>query len=150
MVPVLPSRLSKQNAKMPSSWQLFWLVDLTLDVYLFYMVFDRKRAVYFFGKVAISGHIFQYQCLCQCQCGQWQSQTILIIKNVVSQLDFCHGVIIAENPSNNSYFGPKQLKLRSSCFRAQKILDFHGPTLPMALVIDLPASKTLHTGPYKS
>ena len=29
-------------------------------------------------------------------------------------------------------------------------LDYHGPTLPMAHVMDLPASKTLHTGPYKS
>ena len=29
-------------------------------------------------------------------------------------------------------------------------LDFHGPTLPMGGVMDLPQSNTLHTGPYKS
>jgi len=28
--------------------------------------------------------------------------------------------------------------------------DFHGPTLPMALVMDFPPSNTLYTGPYKS
>jgi hypothetical protein len=31
---VLPSRLSKKYAKMASSRQLFWLVDLPLDVYV--------------------------------------------------------------------------------------------------------------------
>ena len=49
-----------------------------------------------------------------------------------------------------NFFGPKQVSLGSSCFRAQKSLDFHGPTLPMALVMDLPPSNTLHTAPYKS
>ena len=29
-------------------------------------------------------------------------------------------------------------------------LDFHGPTFPMALVMDLPPSNTLHTGLYQS
>ena len=48
------------------------------------------------------------------------------------------------------FFGPKQLLLCTSCFRAQKSIDFHGPTLPMALSMDLPASKELHTGPYQS
>jgi len=47
-------------------------------------------------------------------------------------------------------FGPKQLSLHSSCFRAPKSLDFVGLTLPMALVMDLPLSNTLHTGLYKS
>jgi len=28
--------------------------------------------------------------------------------------------------------------------------DFHGPTLPMARVMDLAESKTLHTGPDQS
>jgi hypothetical protein len=33
--------------------------------------------------------------------------------------------------------------------RAQKVLDFQGPNpLPLALVLDLPASKPLRTGPY--
>ena len=36
---MLPSRLSKKYAKMARSRQLFWLVDWTLDVYLFYIVF---------------------------------------------------------------------------------------------------------------
>ena len=39
---VLPSRLSKKNAKMASSRQLFWLVDLTLDVHLFHIVFEKN------------------------------------------------------------------------------------------------------------
>ena len=34
-----PSRLSQWYANLASSRQLFWLVDLPLDVYLFYMVF---------------------------------------------------------------------------------------------------------------
>ena len=33
--------LSSWYANMASSWQLFWLVDLPLDVYLFYMVFGN-------------------------------------------------------------------------------------------------------------
>ena len=35
-------------------------------------------------------------------------------------------------------------------FWAPKNRDFHGPTLAMARVMDLPKSKTLHTGPYQS
>jgi hypothetical protein len=35
-------------------------------------------------------------------------------------------------------------------YRAQKTLSFHSNPLPLALVMDLPASKTLRTGPYKS
>jgi len=31
-----------------------------------------------------------------------------------------------------------------------KSLDFLGPPLPMAIEMDLPASKPFHTGPYKS
>ena len=49
-----------------------------------------------------------------------------------------------------NFFGPKQLSVCSSGFRAPKSLDIHGPTLPMALVMDLPPSNTLHTGPYQS
>jgi len=39
---VLPSRLSQWYANLASSRQLFWLVDLPLDVYLFYMVFHSN------------------------------------------------------------------------------------------------------------
>jgi len=35
-------------------------------------------------------------------------------------------------------------------FVAQKSWDFHGPTLPMARVINFPKSKKLHTGLYQS
>jgi hypothetical protein len=34
-------------------------------------------------------------------------------------------------------------------FRAQKSLHFQGPPLPMALEMDLPASKSSHPAPYK-
>jgi hypothetical protein len=36
-------------------------------------------------------------------------------------------------------------------YRAQKNSQFPGPNpLPLALVMDMPASKALHTGPYES
>ena len=41
------------------------------------------------------------------------------------------------------FFGPKQLSLSLSCFRAQKSLDFPGPTLPMARVMSLPRIKII-------
>ena len=46
---MLPSRLSQWDANLASSRQLFWLVDLPLDIYLFYMVFgidggERREA----------------------------------------------------------------------------------------------------------
>jgi len=44
---------------------------------------------------------------------------------------------------NLDFFGPKQLSLRSSCFRAQKSLDFHAPTLPIARVMSLPCIKII-------
>ena len=34
-----------------------------------------------------------------------------------------------------AFFWPKQLLPCLSCFRAQKSLEFHGPTLPMARVM---------------
>ena len=59
-----------------------------------------------------------------------------------------HFIQLFKNPIQIRFhfFGPKQLSLCSSCFRAQKSLDFHGPTLPMTHVMDLPPSNTLHTG----
>ena len=43
---VLPSRLSKKYAKMASSRQLFWLVDLPLDVYVsIYIVFGAASTI---------------------------------------------------------------------------------------------------------
>jgi len=41
------------------------------------------------------------------------------------------------------FFEPKQLSLCSSCFRAQKSLDFHGPTHPMARIMPLPRIKII-------
>ena len=46
---VLPSRLSQWYANLASSRQLFWLVDLPLDVYLFYMGFGITPSP-LFGK----------------------------------------------------------------------------------------------------
>ncbi len=51
------------------------------------------------------------------------------------------------------FWGPKCHSPNNSMpfYRVQKSLDFQGPNaIPLSLVMDLHASKTLHTGPYKS
>jgi hypothetical protein len=54
-----------------------------------------------------------------------------------------------ENLENLDFFWPKW-HARSRCyFRAQKGLDFQGPPLLLALVMELPASKSLRPSPYK-
>ncbi len=45
--------------------------------------------------------------------------------------------------------GPNGTRFARCHFRVQKSLDFQGPLLLMALVIDLPALESLHPAPYK-
>ncbi len=46
------------------------------------------------------------------------------------------------------FLGPNGTRSASYHFRAQKIFDYQGPSLPVALVMDLPASKSLRPAPY--
>jgi hypothetical protein len=52
-------------------------------------------------------------------------------------------------PGNLTFLGPNGTLFARCHFRAQKSLDFQCPPLPMALVIDMPDSKSLLTVPYK-
>jgi hypothetical protein len=54
-----------------------------------------------------------------------------------------------KSPSNSAQIGPKWHSLRSLPFQGPKKSRFKGPPLPMALVMDLPASKSLRTLPSK-
>jgi hypothetical protein len=47
------------------------------------------------------------------------------------------------------FFGPNDTRFARCHFRAQKSLDFQGPPLPMALEMDIPASKSLRLATYK-
>ncbi len=56
-------------------------------------------------------------------------------------------------PGNLNFFGPQMAlpKLHDAITQFLKKSRFQGPNpLPLALVMDLPASKALCTGPYKS
>ncbi len=50
---------------------------------------------------------------------------------------------------NGTFLGQNDTCFARYHFRAQKSLDFQGPALPMALEMDLPASKSLCPVPYK-
>ncbi len=50
------------------------------------------------------------------------------------------GPLKGVGPENLDFFGPKLYSLHTLPFQDHKSLDFQGPTLPMALVMDLSAS----------
>jgi hypothetical protein len=54
-------------------------------------------------------------------------------------------------PGSQDFLGPVHRAVRRVPFGAQKSQDFQGPTpLPLSQVMELPASKSLCTGPYQS
>ncbi len=52
-------------------------------------------------------------------------------------------------PESLDFFVPKWHSLRSLPFKGPKSLDFQGPPLQTALVMDLPPSKSIRPAPYK-
>jgi hypothetical protein len=56
-------------------------------------------------------------------------------------------------PGDQDFFGPYEMALsrQANAIWAQKSRDFQDPTpLPLAQIMDLRASKALHTGPHQS
>jgi hypothetical protein len=53
------------------------------------------------------------------------------------------GALEGVGPGNLDFFGPKWHSLPCCNFRAQKSLDFHGPTLTMALVMGIARLKII-------
>jgi hypothetical protein len=59
------------------------------------------------------------------------------------------GPLEGAGPENLDFLSPNGSRFACCYFRAQKSLNFQGPTLPVALEINLSASKSLHPEPYK-
>jgi hypothetical protein len=51
------------------------------------------------------------------------------------------GPLEGVGPENRDFFGPEMATSEASAIWAQKSRDFQGQTLPMASVMDFPASK---------
>ncbi len=51
-------------------------------------------------------------------------------------------------PENLDFLGPNGTHFARCYFRAQKSLGFKGPPLPMAFVMDMPASNSSRPPPY--
>ncbi len=74
-----------------------------------------------------------------------------IILHIMSESDLSNvcRLMTQKSPSNSAQIGPKWHSLRSVQFQVPKKSRFQGPPLPMAHVMDLPASKSLRTVPCK-
>jgi hypothetical protein len=59
------------------------------------------------------------------------------------------GPLEGVGPENIDFLSPNGTKFACCHIRAQKGLNFQSPTLPVALEIDLSASKSLRPAPYK-
>jgi hypothetical protein len=74
-----------------------------------------------------------------------------IILHIMSESDLSNvrRLMTQKSPSNSAQIGPKWHSLRFLQFQVPKKSRFKGPPLPMAFVMDLPASKSLRTAPEK-